>query len=114
LQRFVVDRRFWVADGRESDFELIFGREGIWQDFLRRAPGYVGTEIERKSRTERRYRVRDCWNWHRDFELFREKFSADYERFERLIAAEGLVEREQFIGAYYEKKPGNGDELVRG
>ena len=103
-----------MADGRESGFEVIFGREGIWQEFLRRAPGYVGTDIEPESRTERRYRVRDFWNWHHDFELFREKGSADYERFERLISAEGLIERDHFIGAYYESRPGNGDGLVPG
>jgi len=46
--------------------------------------------------------------------LFRDRFAAEYERFEWLIADEGLVEREQFVGAYYEKEAGNGDELVLG
>jgi hypothetical protein len=94
--------------------EAVFGPGGIWVEFLRRAPGYIATEVECESPGERRYRVRDFWSWHRYFELFRERFAAEYERFERLIAVEGLVEREQFVGAYYEKEAGDGDELVPG
>jgi hypothetical protein len=94
--------------------ELVFGLGGIWVEFLRRAPGYIATEVECELPGERRYRVRDFWSWHRYFELFRERFAAEYERFERLTVVEGLVEREQFVGAYYEKDAGDGDELVPG
>jgi hypothetical protein len=52
--------------------------------------------------------------WHFGFELFRERYAAEYERFEQLISADGLVESMQFVGAYYERKPGDGDELVSG
>jgi hypothetical protein len=110
----VVDRRFWVADGRQADFETVFGRDGIWRDFLKRAPGCAETEVESEWPAQRRYRVRDFWSWHRNFEIFRERFAAEYERFERLISVEGLIEREQFVGAYYEKKDGDGDEFVPG
>jgi len=58
-----------------------------------------------------RYRVRDFWSWHRAFEIFREKFQAEHERFEQLISAEGLVERQQFLGAYYVSEGGDGDDL---
>jgi hypothetical protein len=40
--------------------------------------------------------------------------AADYDKFERLLLAEGLVEREQFVGAYYQREPGDEDELVPG
>jgi hypothetical protein len=94
--------------------EAVFGPDGIWRELLRRAPGYIATEVENESPGERRYRVRDFWSWHKYFELFRERFAAEYERFERLMADEGLVEREQFVGAYYEKEAGDGNELVPG
>jgi len=55
-----------------------------------------------------RYRVRDLWSGHRGFEIFRERFSEDFNQFERRIAEE-LVEKEQFVGAYYEA---DGDDLV--
>jgi hypothetical protein len=38
----------------------------------------------------------------------------EYERFQGWIVANGLVEKEQFLGAYYEKKPGDEDQLVAG
>jgi len=45
---------------------------------------------------------------HRGFEIFRERFSEEFNRFERQIADE-LVEKEEFVGAYYEA---GGDDLV--
>ena len=108
-----MDRRFWVADGRRADFEVVFGPGGIWTELLHRGPGYLVTEIECESVSERRYRVRDFWDRHFGFELFRERFAAEYERFEELILSEGIVERVQFVGSYYEARPGD-DEVVPG
>jgi hypothetical protein len=92
--------------------EAVFAAGGIWCEFLRQGPGYIGTEVKCESQVERRYRVQDFWSWHPDFERFREKFAAEYERFDQLI--EGLFERQQFVGAYYEKQAGDEDELVPG
>ena len=93
---------------------MVFGPGGIWRELLSRGTGYLGSEVSCESAAERRYRVRDFWISHRWFELFREKFSVEYERLERLLSTEGLLEREQFVGAYYEKERGDGDELVPG
>jgi hypothetical protein len=93
---------------------VVFGPAGVWKDFLSRAEGYIDTMIECESVAERRYRIRDFWTWHRNFEVFRQKFAVEYERFEGLISAEGLVEREQFVGAYYENRHGDEDEWVPG
>jgi hypothetical protein len=100
--------------GRQPDFEVVFGPDGIWVEFLWQAPGYIATEIVCESKAERRYQVRDFWSWHRYFELFRDRFAAEYERFGRLVAADGVVEREEFVGAYDEKDRGDEDELVPG
>jgi intein/homing endonuclease len=59
------------------------------------------------------YRVKDFWNWHRDFEIFRARFQDNFERFEEWLRSEKLIERELFLCAYYEKpKDGNGEDLV--
>ena len=81
----------------------MFGRDGIWARFLKRAEGYVVTDVkcESSSGDDARYRVRDFWSGHRGFEVFRERFSEDFARFDRQIVDE-LVEREEFVGAYYE------------
>jgi hypothetical protein len=64
--------------------------------------------VKCESVSDGRYRVRDFWLGHRSFEIFRERFSEDFNTFERRISAE-LVEREKFVGAYYEA---DGDDLV--
>jgi hypothetical protein len=77
----------------------VFRAEGIWVRFLRQAQGYIATEV--KSEGDGRYRVRDFWSWHRGFEIFRERYSEDFARFDREIVEE-LVEKQEFVGAFYE------------
>ncbi len=90
----------------------MFGPSGIWKEFLGRMEGFVGTELRCESETEGRYRVLDFWMSHWKFEVFREKFAAEYERFNRLVSAEGLVQRQEVVGTYYETDGGGGDESV--
>jgi hypothetical protein len=66
---------------------------------LRQAPGYIATEV--KPEGDERYRVRDFWRGHRGFEIFREHGSEDFAEFDRQIV-DGLVEKQEFVGAYYE------------
>jgi hypothetical protein len=99
-------------DGRQRNLEAVFEPGGIWTELLKRAPGYLATEVECESASEGRYRVRDFWTAHRWFEIFREKHADDYERLKQWLSMEGVVERERFLGAYYEDDPG--DELVPG
>jgi len=57
--------------------------------------------------------VRDFWSWHRNFEIFRARFQDEFERFEEWLRSERLIEKEQFLGAYYEKpEDETGEELV--
>jgi hypothetical protein len=108
----VVDRRFWVGDGRQADFEVVFGPDGIWKDLLSKARGYLDTEIECESPVEGRYRVRDFWKSHLGFEEFRERFVVEYEKLDRLMVAEGLIEKQQLVGEYYSGEGSDGDGLV--
>jgi hypothetical protein len=48
-----------------------------------------------------RYRVKDLWSGHREFEIFRERFAEGFGRLDRQVTDE-LVEKEEFVGAYYE------------
>jgi len=78
------------------------------------ADGYLSTEVRCELPELRQYRVRDFWSWHRNFELFRSSRRSEFERFENWVLSEGLFEKEQFLGAYYEEQPGDEDELVLG
>ena len=91
---------------------MVFGPSGIWKEFLGRVDGFIGTEIRCESDVEGRYRVLDFWTSHWKFEAFRERFAAEYERFNQLVLAEGLVQRQEIVGTYYETDGGGGDESV--
>jgi hypothetical protein len=108
----VVDRRFWVTDGRRADFELTFGPGGVWPRLLQEAEGYLGTEVWCEVPESRQYRVRDFWVWHRNFEKFRSRRQSEYERFEGWLLSGRLIEKEQFLGAYYEKFDDGDDEYL--
>jgi hypothetical protein len=95
----VIVRELVVAEGREEDFRKIFGPEGIWSELLRRSAEYLGTDC--RPEAERRFRVTDYWLSHESFEDFRRRYQLDYEKFSRLIASEGLVERETLLGSFY-------------
>jgi hypothetical protein len=41
--------------------------------------------------------------------LFRARFATEYERFEKLLVTDGVVVREEFVGAYYEAE---GEDLA--
>jgi hypothetical protein len=64
--------------------------------------------VKCESASDGRYRVRDFWSGHRGFEIFRERHAEFSGRLDRLIAEE-LVEKQEFVGAYYEA---DGDDLV--
>ena len=71
------------------------------------------TEIYCESPESAQYRVRDFWSWHRNFEVFRTRFQSEFERFEEWLRLERLIEKEQFLGAYYEKfEEGDEEDLV--
>ena len=88
----------------------MFGRDGIWARFLRQAEGYIATEVKYESVGDGRYRVRDFWSGHRGFEIFRERHSEDFAEFDRRVVDE-LVEKQEFVGAYYEADGDEGFEL---
>jgi hypothetical protein len=87
----------------------------MWPRLLYEAEGYLASEVRCEIPESRQYRVRDFWCWHRDFENFRRRSRSEYERFEGWLVSDGLIQKEQFLGAYYEQHPGDDEgELVSG
>jgi hypothetical protein len=66
-----------------------------------------------ESPEERRYRIRDFWSSHIWFEVFRERFAAECDKFNLLIVNDGLVEKQELVGTYYETGDG-GDFVLSG
>jgi hypothetical protein len=63
-----------------------------------------------ESVVEGKYRVRDFWSWHRWFERFRERSAGEIAEFDREIVDQ-LLEKQEFVGAYYESDDDFGFEL---
>ncbi len=108
----MVSRKLVAAEGCEGDIERLFGPAGIWSELLGKAAGYLGSELICESRKERCYRASDFWTSHWAFEWFREQRQRDCERFAQLVASEGMLEREVFLGAYYVDEPGDETDIV--
>jgi len=108
----VIVREFWVREGCEKDFELVFGLDGVWPGLLQpRSEGFLGTLLHRFAGN--RYQVRDCWKSHVDFEAFREQHQYDVEQFQKWLAGKELAEQETFLGAFYgDEEPGDDAGLV--
>ena len=75
---------------------------------LSSAEGYIATEWKYELPFDGWYRVKNFWRGHREFEMFREHRAQELARFDQW-AAEELVEKQEFVGAYYEA---DGDNLV--
>jgi hypothetical protein len=107
----VVVREFRVRQGCDKDFELVFAADGIWADLLRtRSQGYIGTELKAVAPDERRYEVRDFWQSHRSFEVFRDWYQEDLERFRDWLAGKEMIEQETFLGAFYSPEADGGED----
>jgi hypothetical protein len=90
----------------------VFGPAGIWETILRRGNGFLESCWTREPSEERKYRVQDFWDSHFSFEVFRECFASDCDRFTLLIVNEGLIEKQELVGMYYEADGSAGDDLV--
>jgi hypothetical protein len=105
-----VAREFWVCEGRETDFERVFGKSGLWAELLQKANGFLGTELRCESEIERRYKAFDYWSTHHHFERFRENFKTECERLHRLVESEKILDRELLLGSFYTDGPDLDDE----
>jgi len=105
----VIAREFRVREGCEKDFELVFAGDGVWASLLGpRSQDYIGTELRWIG--QRCCEVRDLWRSHRSFELFRDLYQADLERFRDWLAGKEFVEQETFLGAFYSGETDEGDD----
>jgi hypothetical protein len=92
--------------------EKVFGSSGIWAELLGKAKGYLGSELVLESKTERLFRAFDYWTSHLEFQAFRAAHQFERDRFAQLVWFEGLLEREVFLGSYYESDSDEGTDIV--
>ena len=100
-------------EGRERDFEEIFGQDGIWEEFLRLSPGYLKSELYRVPGNRARYQIFDYWRSHEDFEDCRRERQQAIERFGLLFLDERLVLKHALLGSFYEEGPDESGLVLR-
>jgi heme-degrading monooxygenase HmoA len=101
-----VARGFKVTQGREVEFEKVYGQDGSWQQVLGNAEGFLLTELRYESVVERRYTSFDHWRSHKEFEAFREEQQSRLEEFQQQVAEQGLIESETLLGSFYLEQDG--------
>ena len=107
----MIVREFKVSVGCEKDFELVFGPGGVWCELLQQyAEGYLNSEFQVVSQKDRRYKVKDFWSSHWDFELFRARQQHEVEQFRKWLGMKDLVEQETLLGSFYTDETGGDDE----
>jgi quinol monooxygenase YgiN len=95
---YVIIWQFVVKPGAESDFERAYGPDGIWSQFFRRGPGYLGTELLRDLEAVQRYLTIDRWSSRAAFESFQARFAGGYAAIDR--QCEALTESETRMGSF--------------
>lgn len=92
----VIVWRYHVASELEEEFEREYGPEGSWAALMRRAPGFIRTELFRCVGGGE-YATFDFWSRREDFDAFRGEFAAEYEALDR--RTERLTVREVRVGS---------------
>jgi heme-degrading monooxygenase HmoA len=101
-REYVIVWEFRVQEVRNEEFVQRYGPEGAWARFFRGSAGYIQTELVRDVAADFRYLTLDYWQSEEEFDGFREKNLAEYERLDKEF--EGLTESETRLGAFWMSK----------
>jgi hypothetical protein len=79
---------------------------------LSAADGFIASKLRCHSLIEKRYTLFDYWRSHQHFEAFRRHRGSECESLSRWLLDEGVIEREVWLGSFYERDDDDGAELV--
>lgn len=90
--------QFTAKQGKEEEFERIYGPNGDWAVLFRKADGYGGTELHKSHEIPRSYLVIDRWQSRDAFKQFKDRFNNEYRMLD--VRCEELTEREEHVGDF--------------
>ena len=93
---FIIVWEYIVSEGKETEFEKIYGSNGEWVRLFKLARGYLGTELFRDLNHSRHYITIDRWDSLSAFASFKEEYQNEYEAID--ARCEFLTEHEINIG----------------
>ncbi|HEX6741723.1 MAG TPA: antibiotic biosynthesis monooxygenase family protein [Sphingomicrobium sp.] len=92
--------KFRPQPGREEEFALAYGADGVWAALFARAPGYLGTTLCRPDEVGGWWLTIDRWSSAADFAAFGASHGEDYRALDAEL--EELAGEEEFVGAFAE------------
>ncbi|MGH9832440.1 MAG: antibiotic biosynthesis monooxygenase family protein [Blastocatellia bacterium] len=95
---FIILWQYRVRSELASDFERLYGPDGVWAQLFRLGEGYLGTELLRDRNDASRYLTVDRWVSRESYEAFRTARSDEYLAIDR--ETERLTLDEQLIGSF--------------
>jgi heme-degrading monooxygenase HmoA len=96
---YVIVWAFRVRQEREREFVEKYGPEGSWARLFRSSSGYIRTELVRDVADHLRFLTLDYWQAEEDFNDFRKRNLAEYQRLDKEF--EGLTQEEARLGAFH-------------
>jgi hypothetical protein len=92
--------KFRPQAGREHEFALAYGADGVWAALFGKSRGYLGTTLCRPDQPGGWWLTIDRWNSGPDFEAFGSEHGDEYRALDSEL--EGVSGEEEFVGAFEE------------
>jgi heme-degrading monooxygenase HmoA len=95
---YVILWEFRAKEGREKEFEKVYGAHGDWALLFRRGEGYRTTELWADPGEPRRFITLDRWESREAYESFRRAWRSEFEALDR--RCEAMTDREVHLGSF--------------
>ena len=89
---------FRAKHSKEKRFEKVYGPEGDWAQLMKKAEGYMSTQLLRDVVELDRYVTIDQWSSMAAYEKFMDDFRAEYQALD--TDCESLTEEENPVGSF--------------
>jgi heme-degrading monooxygenase HmoA len=96
----IVIWEYAVREEHIQEFTSAYGSNGVWANLFRRAEGYLGTQLLRSFHEPNIFLTVDRWESATCFEIFQERFGAEYKKLDTQF--EGYTLSEKKVGVFSE------------
>ena len=99
-ERFAYVWRYTIDPTHRTAFLAAYNSGGEWAQLFSRDPSYIETVLLQDDGDENRYVTIDFWKSKADRDLFRKRYSVEFENLDS--TCESFTRDEQFIGDFLE------------
>lgn len=95
---YIILWEYLIKPEKRSEFESIYGSDGVWAKLFKSGDGYAGTELLLDRERPQRYLTIDRWLSREKFEGFLSAYETEYKTLD--AQCEGLTESESLLGMW--------------